>query len=38
MYGKNKELEIELMWNLNDDFVSIAKDEDCAYLSIYEIS
>jgi len=38
MYGKNNKLETMLMWDLNDDFVSIAKDEDCAYLSIYEIS
>jgi len=38
MYGKNNKLETILMWDLNDDFISIAKDDNFACLSIYEIS
>ena len=38
MYGKNIKLETALMWNLNDDFVSIDRENDFACLSIYEIS
>ena len=37
MYRKNNKLEKMLMWDLNDDFISIAKDDDFACLSIYEI-
>jgi len=38
MYEKNNKLETMLMWHLNDDFISIAKDDNFACLSIYEIS
>ena len=38
MYGKNNKLETILMWDLNDDFISITKDDNFVCLSIYEIS